>query len=378
MIISHNLSAINAHRIYQKNTRSLNNTLERLSTGLRISKAADDAAGLSISEKMRAQIKGLRQASRNAQDGISLIQTAEGGLNEINSSLIRIRELSIQAANDTLTSSDKIEIQKEIDQLTDEIDRIAHTTKFNQKTILNGSTSAHWSSDDLNTQAMIQGELVSVSSLGQINSVEGNYNINITSEETGEAEVLKSNIFEVAEIEQVTKTREVTELVEVTKTREVTGVKVEWDKVFEGYSLNASIRQTTDGGYVLLKDSGELLYQDYGIIRMDSDGTAFQGIILGGSLDEEARSIQQTTDGGFIVAGNSNSNDGIVSGNHGGYDYWIVKLNSDGTLDWEKSLGGSGDDRVSSIQQTTDGGYIVAGYSNSNDGDVSGNHGSVD
>lgn len=113
-------------------------SMERLSSGLRINRAADDAAGLAISEKMRGQIRGLKQATRNAQDGISLIQTAEGSLNETHAILQRMRELADQAANGTNTDADRNEIQKEIEQLTSEIDRIANTTEFNTQKLLNG------------------------------------------------------------------------------------------------------------------------------------------------------------------------------------------------------------------------------------------------
>jgi flagellin len=174
----------------------MSKTLERLSSGLRINRAADDAAGLAISEKMRAQIRGLDQATRNAQDGISLIQTAEGALNETHSILQRMRELSVQAANDTYTSSDRQEIQKEIDQLTSEIDRIAATTEFNQKKLLDGSTSALVSSDDLETQVFMRGGLRVLDQFGQKAVGGGNYKLNIEAE-AGAAEVQKSDIMKI-------------------------------------------------------------------------------------------------------------------------------------------------------------------------------------
>jgi len=117
-------------------------SLEKLSSGLRINKAGDDAAGLAISEKMRGQIKGLGMAVKNSQDSISLIQTAEGALNETHSILQRMRELAVQSANDTNTASDRLELQKEIDQLRQEVDRIANTTEFNTKSLLSGAFSA--------------------------------------------------------------------------------------------------------------------------------------------------------------------------------------------------------------------------------------------
>jgi len=141
MRIANNISAMNTNRVLVGSDNQMGKSLERLSSGLRINRAADDAAGLAISEKMRAQIRGLKQASRNAQDGISMIQTAEGGLNETHAILQRMRELAVQAANGTLTDSDKAEVQKEVAQLIEEIDRIGNTTEFNTKKLLNGQAS---------------------------------------------------------------------------------------------------------------------------------------------------------------------------------------------------------------------------------------------
>ncbi len=141
MRINHNIAALNTYRQLSNNNVQGNKALEKLSSGLRINKAGDDAAGLAISEKMRAQIRGLDQASRNAQDAISLIQTAEGGLNETHSILQRMRELATQAASDTNVDIDREEIQKEINQLTSEINRIGNTTEFNTMKLLNGGTA---------------------------------------------------------------------------------------------------------------------------------------------------------------------------------------------------------------------------------------------
>jgi flagellin len=139
--INHNLSALNAWKNLTINDGGQNRSLEKLSSGLRIGRAADDAAGLSISEKMRGQISGLNQASRNAQDGISLLQTAEGALQETHSILQRMRELAVQSASDTVTNADRIQIQKEVDALTVEITRIGVTTEFNTQPLLDSSFS---------------------------------------------------------------------------------------------------------------------------------------------------------------------------------------------------------------------------------------------
>lgn len=141
MIINHNINALNTYRQMGSATSAGSKSMERLSSGLRINKAADDAAGLAISEKMRAQIRGLDQAQRNAQDGVSMIQTAEGAMDTQHSILQRMRELSVQASNSTLTDADKQNIQEEMNQLVDEVDRIATTTEFNNTKLLNGQVS---------------------------------------------------------------------------------------------------------------------------------------------------------------------------------------------------------------------------------------------
>ncbi|KFL43946.1 flagellin [Lysinibacillus sp. BF-4] len=141
MRIQHNISALNTHRNLAFNNAQASKNLEKLSSGYKINRAGDDAAGLAISEKMRGQIRGLDMASKNSQDGISLIQTAEGALNETHAILQRMRELAVQAGNDTNTTDDRGQIQKEIDQLTSEINRIGNTTEFNTKKLVNGELS---------------------------------------------------------------------------------------------------------------------------------------------------------------------------------------------------------------------------------------------
>jgi flagellin len=140
MIINHNISALNTHRQLGVNAGALAKNVEKLSSGYRINRAADDAAGLSISERMRAQIRGLEQASRNAQDGISLVQTAEGALQTVNNMLVRIKELATQAANGTYSQTDDLaRINEELTELKSELDNIKTNTKFNGISLLDGS-----------------------------------------------------------------------------------------------------------------------------------------------------------------------------------------------------------------------------------------------
>lgn len=139
--INHNIEAFDAHRQLQITEDKLSKSMQRLSSGYRINSAADDAAGLAISEKLRAQISGLDQANRNAQDAVSLVQTAEGQLNEVHSMLQRVRELAVEYKNGTLSTSDRTAIQSEINQLASEIERIGNTAQFNGILLLNGQVT---------------------------------------------------------------------------------------------------------------------------------------------------------------------------------------------------------------------------------------------
>ena len=141
MVVQHNMQAMNANRMLNITTSTQAKSTEKLSSGYKINRAADDAAGLSISEKMRKQIKGLDRASTNAEDGVSAVQTAEGALTEVHSMLQRMNELAVQASNGTNSESDRSSIQDEISQLTTEIDRVAETTKFNETYLLKGDVN---------------------------------------------------------------------------------------------------------------------------------------------------------------------------------------------------------------------------------------------
>ena len=155
--VNHNIPATAAYSELVGVSGRFEKSVERLSSGLRINRAADDAAGLTISEKLRRQVRGLARATMNAQDGISMIQSAEGALNETHSILHRMRELAIQSANDTLTSNDRLEIQKEVVQLRDDINRIAHNTEFNTKKLLDGSQSAVISTSSAQARGLVVG-----------------------------------------------------------------------------------------------------------------------------------------------------------------------------------------------------------------------------
>jgi len=170
MRINHNISALKANNQLSKTNSALDSSLEKLSSGFRINSAADDSAGLAISEKMRTQISGLDQASRNASDGISVIQTAEGALIEVESMLQRMRELAVQSANGTYTTDDRVAIQSEIDQLSQEVTRISDTTEFNTMTLLDGNIDRKSYSSDNRVSLVSLSDTVAV----------GNYSVNIS------------------------------------------------------------------------------------------------------------------------------------------------------------------------------------------------------
>ncbi len=166
MIINHNIASMNTHNQLAINNSNVSKSIEKLSSGLRINRAADDAAGLSISEKMRGQIRGLTQASRNAQDGISRIQTAEGALNEVSNMLVRLKELAVQKANGTYNTEDKDNLNLEMSELGKEIDNIIDKTKFNGTAVLGSSAKIAISDDGTTSLTIATASLSSSKSLG--------------------------------------------------------------------------------------------------------------------------------------------------------------------------------------------------------------------
>ena len=173
MVVQHNLTAMNSNRMLGLTTKTQAKSTEKLSSGYKINRAADDAAGLSISEKMRKQIRGLTQASANAQDGISTVQTAEGALNEVQDMLQRMNELAVKSANGTMSENDRSYVQNEIDQLVTEIDRVSETTKFNETYLLKGD-SALKTGNTAETAAVV-GETVTLAANANVNT--GDYSI---------------------------------------------------------------------------------------------------------------------------------------------------------------------------------------------------------
>jgi flagellin len=194
MRINHNIAALNTHRQLNAATTAQGKSMEKLSSGLRINRAGDDAAGLAISEKMRAQVRGLDMASKNAQDANSMIQTAEGALNETHDILQRMRELGVQSANDSNTDQDRKNIQDEVDQLGKEVDRIRNTTQFNTKNLLDGSMdkgqAAAVANVNSNTEVKTATASVLTDNLTTLTDKNGN-NLGITATDTVEVSYVK-------------------------------------------------------------------------------------------------------------------------------------------------------------------------------------------
>ncbi|MGI6444942.1 MAG: flagellin [Candidatus Ozemobacteraceae bacterium] len=184
MRINQNVLSMSTYANLNRAGNGLENSISKLSSGLRINSAADDAAGLAISEKMRRQIKGLERAELNAQDGISMIQTAEGALSETQSIIQRMRELALQSANDTLTSNDRLEIQNEVEELKTQIDSIAESTEFNTKKLLNGNQAALVTSSSQAISGYVSGTV----------KANGDYNISLATISGGISQMQRSQI----------------------------------------------------------------------------------------------------------------------------------------------------------------------------------------
>ena len=303
MRIFNNLPATKTFNALNRTNKILAKTLNSLSTGLRINSSSDDAAGFAISQKMRSQISGLNVAMRNSQDGISLLQTAEGALGETNSMLQRMRELAVQASNDSLTSNDRQYIQLEIDELKEQIDKIANTTQFNKKKILDGSSGALWSSSDINVKARINGGLTRIDEFGQKVSSEGNYRIEI-SVEGGQAQIQKSNIMNVAYYKSVTKTITGSEaiisqepiyenrLVGWNESELVEDTNMEWKIILNGgtngEAVNGTVKEAANEDEI---NSGwsfsdnTLTIKENGTYHITSNGTTKNRIVVDGGVE---------------------------------------------------------------------------------------------
>ena len=194
MRINANIPSLLSFKSFEATQSKLTESVKRLTTGLRVRSAAADAAGLAISEKMTAIIRGTDQAIRNAQDGQSMLRVAEGALGEIHAIIQRMRELSLQAANDTLIAEDRTYIQLEIDELTAQINDIANNTQFNKKKILNGDSAVLWSTSTSDIAVIVSGNLIWTDKFGEKASAAGNYKLTFNTVQSGSENVQKSNV----------------------------------------------------------------------------------------------------------------------------------------------------------------------------------------
>lgn len=197
MIINNNITALSALNITKATDTMLQKSIQPLATGLRINSSADDASGFAISERMRSQIRAYDMAVRNVQDGMSLLQTAEGSLGDANDMLHRMRELSVQASNDTLTSQDRQHIQKEIDEIREQIQHIADYTNFNGRKLLDGTSGAFWSTSDNSLKIRTNGKVAGYEKANHVEKAESDYRIEIKAE-PGTAQIQKSHIMNTA------------------------------------------------------------------------------------------------------------------------------------------------------------------------------------
>ena len=365
MRINTNLISLNAKNQLKKNNKSTSSIMEKLSSGKRINKAADDAVGLAISQKMRAQIRGLDQANKNVQDGIFLIQTAEGALNEMENMAQRMRELSVQGANDTLTTEDREKIQKELNQLKEEIDVIANTTGFNTRKLLNGNMDREMKSVSKSVDLNI---LQDGSKVSKDLNIEGEtIELNFTDDLVGSTEVSIANNGKSLKNEVLEKNSDEIEYI--------------WSNVFGGseddYSGINCFKETSDNGYIMavnsLSDDGDFTINkgktDIWIMKLDNKGDLQWKKSYGGNDYDSIESINEISDG-YIISGSSYSNDGDFLGNNGAKDGWVMKLDNTGDIAWKEIIGGSKSDYYNDIIEMENGDFIAVGNTESIDGDI--------
>ena len=323
MVVQHNMQAMNANRMLGITTKSQSKATEKLSSGYKINRAADDAAGLSISEKMRKQIKGLDQASTNAQDGISSVQTAEGALTEVHAMLQRMNELAVQAANGTNSESDRQSIQDEIEQLTTEIDRVAETTKFNETYLLKGNgkeTTINIKAKD----AGIAGDLMGVGT--------GTATFTMDALETGEQITIGSKGFtigtEIGEIRDEVAAATTGDKITINGTEYTVVATGSTDPANYTYTATELTRMISDADKVIIGSQSYVAMIDAANNTEDGIGDNDASII---SKDKAYEYIAAELAKASSVGCDPGSDAEIIENNSG--DAWTV--NADGTVTFE-------------------------------------------
>ncbi len=274
MVVQHNLRAMNSNRMLNVNTQTQAKSTEKLSSGYKINRAADDAAGLAISEKMRKQIRGLTQASTNAQDGISVVQTAEGAMNEVHDMLQRMNELAVKAANGTNTTLDRGNINDEVGQLITEIGRVATTTKFNGMALLDGNFNEDLQVGSENEDAQriavdLRGKGIKASSVG-MNST------NISGVDVSTADGAKSAISKIGEaIDSLSKTRSYLGAIQNRLEHTINNL----DNVVENTTSAESRIRDTDMATEMVKYSNTNILAQAGQAMLAQSNQANQGVL---------------------------------------------------------------------------------------------------
>lgn len=301
MIINHNMNALNAHRNMGVNNTNAGKSMEKLSSGLRINRAGDDAAGLAISEKMRGQIRGLTQASRNASDGISLVQTAEGALNETTNILQRMREISVQSANSTNTETDRAALQEELNQLTTEINRIGNTTEFNTQKLLNGGAGSSSSSNitDAASASVTTGDF-KATDLSVVTNIDASIKVDGTTFNISDA--LKENFTSADQvIEKLNKVtageKKLSDVVDITKVTTGAKEKLVFTAKSTGKSSSVEISTKTD-------KVGELLgYNDAATLNSKANGEGKNATVQKHGLEGVGDKLTSTTTNVSVIKG---------------------------------------------------------------------------
>lgn len=318
MRINHNIASLNTYRQLSNNGINTQKSLEKLSSGLRINRAGDDAAGLAISEKMRGQIRGLEQAARNAQDAISLIQTAEGALNETHSILQRMRELAVQATNDTNTSADRNEIQKEVSQLVAEIDRIADTTQFNTKVLLKGAYGTTASSANPANLAIISSKADTITA--------GTYAVNVSQAATQTTYTSNATV-DLSGGLTIDNTNDTLVLNGVTiKFNAGLNSQAALINKINEYSSQTNVIASANGNGIMLTD------QRYGSHAMTVSGNA-ETALFGAEVYSQGQNAVINTVGGIAVTVSADSTDGRkLTINTGALKGMVLQANATGAV----------------------------------------------
>ena len=329
-----------AYNALTSTNKAIENTARALSTGKRTATAADDAAGLAMSMKISSQIAGVDRAIRNSQDGVSMLQTAEGALNQINSMLQRMRELSIQAANDSLTTQDRNYIQLEIGELRKNIDNVAKNTTFNTKRLLDGSSGASWTSDKVSTKVKISGSLTAIDQFGQKSTVEGNYKIEVRAK-PGQAQVLKSGIFTIPEINDGDSENEYTYTINIEDGEDINGATSG-----NGWKFENGVLNITESGKYHIQGSGSITDNKIVISQGVDAQIRLTDVNInsasGSAFEVNGANVKLFLAGDNILSAGSDESAGLEVQNVDGYTSSLVINSSEGTGSEEGTLTATG------------------------------------